>query len=129
MPSRNLAPSGISARSGISALSVIEVGIPIEAPFTVMCDNQGTVFTVHNPILNPGSKHLDIRYFRVRQHIKAGLTDVMHCRTGDNVADFFTKSLAFPQFDRFRNLLMNSSTSLRQEWSREGNAKRQREAG
>ena len=99
-----------------------EVGITQASPTPILCDNQGTVFTSHNPVINPGSKHLDIRYFRVRQHINSRLLDVLHCRTNENVADFFTKSLAFPQFDHFRNVLMNCDPQLRAEWSVMGKA-------
>ena len=103
-----------------------EVGITQPSPTPILCDNQGTVFTSHNPVIQPGSKHLDIRYFRVRQHINARLIDVVHCRTNENLADFFTKSLAFPQFDLFRNILMNSTTQLRGEWASLGKATRER---
>ena len=105
-----------------------EVGITQSTPTPILCDNQSTVFTSHNPVINPGSKHLDIRYFRVRQHINARLLDVVHCRTNENVADFFTKSLAFPQFDHFRNILMNCSPQLRAEWASEGKAVRDKMA-
>ena len=92
----------------------------LEGPIPIMCDNQGTVFTAHNPVINSNSKLLDIRYFRVRQHINARLVDVLFCRTTENLADFFTKSLAFPQFDKFRNIIMNSDRQYRLEWAKKG---------
>ena len=92
----------------------------LNLPVPILCDNQGTVFTVHNPVINSASKHLDIRYFRVRQHINSRLINVLHCRTAENLADFFTKSLAFPQFDNFRNIIMNSDRQDRLEWSKSG---------
>ena len=92
----------------------------LHGPVPIMCDNQGTVFTAHNPVTNSNSKHIDVRYFRVRQHINARLVDVLFCRTNENLADFFTKSLAFPQFDNFRNIIMNSDRQYRLEWSKTG---------
>ena len=100
-----------------------EVGIALDGPLPIMCDNQGTVFTVHNPNINHRSKHLDIRYFRARQHIQAGMIDVHHCPTQYNIADFFTKSLAVPQFNKFRDAIMNSNRGLRQQWQAEGNVR------
>ena len=38
-----------------------------------------------------GSKHIDVRYFRVRDFIKNKLLRVIFCRTNVNIADFFTK--------------------------------------
>ena len=79
-----------------------------DMPIPVMCDNQGTVFTVHNPNQNQRSKHLDIRYYKCRQYIEQGLINVLHVRTNLNIADFFTKSLATPAFKKFRNIILGT---------------------
>ena len=97
-----------------------EVGIKITKPVPILCDNQGTVFTVHNPFINHRSKHLDIRYFRTRQHIRQGFIDVIHCRTHLNLADWFTKSLASKQFYNFKDIIMNSTPRMRELWYAEG---------
>ena len=103
-----------------------EAGIATASPIPIMCDNQGTVFTAHNPNMRSGSKHLEVRFFRVRQHINARLINVVHCRTNENIADFFTKSLAYPQFDKYRNILLNCDRQLRSEWAVAGKAARTR---
>ena len=53
------------------------------------------------------SKHLDVRYFKTRDYIEAGILSFTYVDTSDNIADFFTKSLARPAFSRFRRFLMN----------------------
>ena len=86
---------------------------------------------MENPVMMPGDDHdiVDMATFglifrfglhTVRQHINARLVDVLFCRTNENLADFFTKSLAFPQFDNFRNIIMNSDRQYRLEWSKTG---------
>ena len=47
------------------------------------------------------------RLHRVRDYIKEMMLQVRHIRTGDNVADFFTKALQGPEgYERFREFLM-----------------------
>ena len=70
-------------------------------------DNQATIFTANNPETSQRSKHLEIRWFRVRDYVQNQTLRVRHIPTGGNVADFFTKSLQGPDsFERFRRQLM-----------------------
>ena len=100
-----------------------EVGVHITQPIPILCDNQGTVFTANNPSQNQRSKHLDIRYFRVRQFIESNLMDVLYVPTTANLADFFTKSLTPVHFYQFKHLLMNTDQELCQRWAKEGRNK------
>ena len=76
-------------------------------PTWLLGDNQATIFTANNPETSQRSKHLEIRWFRVRDYVKDLTLRVRHIPTGGNVADFFTKSLQGPDsFERFRKHLM-----------------------
>ena len=76
-------------------------------PTWILGDNMSTTFTANNPDTTQRSKHLEVRWFRVRDYIKGELLAVRHIRTADNVADFFTKSLQGAEsFDKFRAYLM-----------------------
>ena len=76
-------------------------------PTWLLGDNQSSIFTANNPETSQRSKHLEIRWFRVRDYIKEMMLQVRHIRTGDNVADFFTKALQGPEgYERFREFLM-----------------------
>ena len=97
-----------------------EIGIDAKDPTPILCDNQGTVFTVHNPYINHRSKHLDIRYYRTRQMIQNGQIDVMFCRTQFNLADFFTKSLEPSHFHSFKDIIMNTTPEMREAWREDG---------
>ena len=84
-----------------------EIGFTTHHPIPVMCDNQSTVFTVHNPVLSHRSKHLDVRMFKARQFIAEQLINPLYCPTACNLADFWTKSLERTHFEKFRNIIMN----------------------
>ena len=76
-------------------------------PTWLLGDNQSAIFTSTNPETSQRSKHLEIRWFRIRDYIKNLDIQVRHIRTGDNIADFFTKALqGHESFGRFREFLL-----------------------
>ena len=75
-------------------------------------DNMGTWHTVNNPTSTAqASRHLDVRYFKVRDHISDGKLRVHFLRTELNVSDFFTKGLPSPAFRSFMQILMGTVSS------------------
>ena len=56
------------------------------------------------------SKHLDTRYFKVRDHIRERKLRVNFLRTHVNVSDFFTKALGNPAFADFKQIIMGMRT-------------------
>ena len=83
-------------------------------PTPVFVDNAGTVKTANNPVSSTqSSKHLEVRYFRVRDWIRHKLLRVIFCRTHQNLADFFTKPLPTPAFQGFLHTLMGCRDSGR----------------
>ena len=52
------------------------------------------------------SKHIDVRFLKIREYVASGELRVVHVRTDYNVADFFTKGLTIQKFSNFRNMLM-----------------------
>jgi hypothetical protein len=53
------------------------------------------------------TRHLNIRYFFVTDHVKAKEVLIEHCPTEDMVSDFFTKPLQGSLFRKMRNKIMN----------------------
>jgi hypothetical protein len=81
-----------------------EIGYHMK-PFPLFNDNLGATQTVNNPVTSWRTRHLDVKYFKIRDYIKEQKLTVSHISTTLNVADFFTKALAYPMFSKFRNYL------------------------
>lgn len=74
-------------------------------PTTLMCDNKSAISIARNPILHGRTKHIDTRYHFIRDLIKDGTINIIHCSTLDQVADVFTKGLPNCKFEVLRNML------------------------
>ena len=53
-------------------------------------------------LLSPRTKHIGVRYHRVRGEVERGAIDARYVPTQDNPADMFTKSLPKVSFVKFR---------------------------
>jgi len=75
---------------------------------TLQQDNEGTITLAHN---GSGSyrktKHINTRYFSIKELIESNRLDLEHCRTEDMPADVLTKPLTGHKFIKFRKMLMN----------------------
>ena len=54
----------------------------------------------------PRSRHIDIRFFWIKDSTKANGIDIRHCPTLQMLADFFTKPLQGALFHKFRDVLL-----------------------
>jgi len=71
----------------------------------IFCDNNSTIKLSKNPVLYGRSKHIDVKFYFLRDLNTVGVIDVMYCRSKDQVADIFTKALKMESFVKFRKLL------------------------
>jgi hypothetical protein len=71
-------------------------------------DNQSAIKLETNGRLSAGPKshHIDIRYFWMKDRVKAEGITIRHCPTLQMVADFFTKPLQGTLFCKFRDVIM-----------------------
>jgi transposase InsO family protein len=65
-------------------------------PFFV--DNKSAIDFSQNPIINSRSKHIDIKFYYLRDHVSDGVLDLFYCPTAEMVADVMTKPLPTTQF-------------------------------
>ncbi len=54
------------------------------------------------------TKHLDIRYFYVKDLIERGLIKVEHCISDQVIAGFFNKPVQGTRFQIFRDMILNT---------------------
>jgi hypothetical protein len=59
------------------------------------------------------SRHMDIRYFFIKDQVESKRVRIEHCPTADMVADYFTKPLQGAPFRKLRDLIMNIDPSSR----------------
>ena len=80
--------------------------IGIEISFLPLCgNNQGALFIAQNPVQECRSKHIAIRYHYVRERVELEEIELFYVPTDNNIADIFTKNLAYLKFEKFRGQL------------------------
>ena len=84
-----------------------EMGLP-QGQTQLWVDNSGAVELSRDRKSCHRSRHVDRRYFKVRELVYAGELKVDWVATDDNVADLLTKSLSFAPFDKHRRRAMNA---------------------
>jgi hypothetical protein len=82
-------------------------GYPLEGNLFYQ-DNKSTIRFEENGrrSCGPNSRHIDIRYFFIKDRIGLESIEVKHCPTEQMLADFFTKPLQGSLFRKFRAVVM-----------------------
>ncbi|WVZ75743.1 hypothetical protein U9M48_023776, partial [Paspalum notatum var. saurae] len=68
----------------------------------LLVDSTSTISVANNPILHSRTKHIDVRFYFLRDHYEKGDIDLIHVATQNQLADIFTKPLEFSAFVRMR---------------------------
>ena len=78
-----------------------ELGYKLKA--VLICgDNQGSIFMASNPVTEPHSKHIDIRYHGIRESITNGKIKLFFIDGAENPTDLLTKNLLCEKFAKFK---------------------------
>jgi hypothetical protein len=59
----------------------------------LLCDNKSAIKIAYNPCEHSRTKHIDIRYYFLRDHAIKGNIVISHVGTNDQLVDIFTKPL------------------------------------
>jgi hypothetical protein len=81
------------------------LGYNIEHPSTLYIDNQSAVSVAKNPEHHGRIKHLDLRYYWLRDVVDNGQITVKHCPTTEMPADMLTKPLVKVKVGTCREML------------------------
>ena len=83
-----------------------EQGYPLEN--ILFQDNQSAILLEKNGKFSSGqrTKHINVRYFFIKDRIDDGEIEVVYCPTDEMIGDFFTKPLQGGKFIKFRSLIM-----------------------
>src|SRR3954471_19502936 len=78
----------------------------------LLCDNESAIKISQNPVQHLRTKHIEIRYHFLRDHVLKGDIVISHVKTEDQLADIFTKPLDEKRFSTLRcelNILDSSN--------------------
>jgi transposase InsO family protein len=78
-----------------------ELGYTLETT-PVTGDNQGSLFIASNPVTEARSKHIDIRYHKIREFVQEKKVALFFLEGVENPADLLTKNLGHIKFCKFR---------------------------
>nr|GEZ43507.1 putative retrotransposon protein [Tanacetum cinerariifolium] len=97
-------------RKFISELSVVPT---IEEPISMYCDNTGAIAIANESGITKCARHFHAKVHYLREVIEFGDIKMEKVHTYDNLADPFTKALAFPKHsEHTRNIGMLPASSL-----------------
>jgi hypothetical protein len=82
-----------------------ELGYPQRAPTLLRSDNQAAIRLVHNPEFHKRTKHVDVKYHILREHLLNNVISIAYIPTNDQLADLFTKPLPRDKFLRMIHLI------------------------
>ena len=68
--------------------------------FPFFCDNTSAIAITQNPIQHSRTKHIDIRYHFIREHVMNGIVELHFVPSEKQLADIFTKPLDESTFSR-----------------------------
>ena len=70
----------------------------------ILSDNTGALANVRGIPISPRTKHIGVRYHRMRGEVVKGNIDPRYIHTSENIADMFTKTLPKALFVKFREM-------------------------
>jgi hypothetical protein len=88
-----------------------ELGLEIPDKIPIHEDNQSCIKVATNPELHSRTKHIQVRYFFVKELVEEGIFDIVYCNSADQLGDLFTKALPKDKFVTFRSTFKMCSAS------------------
>jgi hypothetical protein len=81
------------------------IGYCQTSPTTISCDNTATKTLSEDPLLHSRVKHINIKYYFLRERVQSADLRLNYINTKHNVADMFTKALDVKQFTYLQHFL------------------------
>lgn len=76
-----------------------------QGPLVIYIVNRSTINLAKNLVFHGRSKHIDIRYYFIRECVDRGENILKHVRTEEQRADVLTKAMSAIKFEKMRALL------------------------
>jgi hypothetical protein len=92
------------SRKDVKFVAIIleAIGIEIELPIIMYCDNVGAMFMAENATATVRTKHVDARYHFVREYVESGFLKIVFVNSKENKSDMFTKNVSSELYDKHK---------------------------
>ena len=80
------------------------LGFPSQVPTPIFSDNQGAIQLVKNPKFHKRTKHIETKYYLIREKYERKEIDVFYIHTKQQIADLLAKALTRESFTHLRSL-------------------------
>ena len=75
-------------RNLLSKIELKQLGATV-----IQFDNKSAIEVAKNPMNHERSKHIDVRFHFIRDHVKKGSVALLHVASQDQIVDIFIKPL------------------------------------
>nr|GEX40760.1 retrovirus-related Pol polyprotein from transposon TNT 1-94 [Tanacetum cinerariifolium] len=65
----------------------------------IYCDSKSAIVISCNPVQHSRTKHIDVRYHFIKEHMEKGTIELYFVKTDYQLADLFTKALLVDRFN------------------------------
>ncbi|KAL3700258.1 hypothetical protein R1sor_018280 [Riccia sorocarpa] len=82
-----------------------DLGLQVDGPTEIHCDNTAAMGIAANPIHHGRTKHVEVQFHYTREQLELGRITLSYVSSHENVADIFTKALPRASFLTLRKAL------------------------
>ena len=75
-----------------------ELGLIVDMPICLYCDNQAAINMVHNPVHHDRTKHVEIDRHFIKEKLDEGVLKITYVRSSGQLADILTKGVSVVSF-------------------------------
>ncbi|KAJ7951749.1 Retrovirus-related Pol polyprotein from transposon TNT 1-94 [Quillaja saponaria] len=77
----------------------------VDYPIAMRCDNESAIKLASNLVFHARTKHIEVQHHFIQEKVLEQVIEIKNISTGDQIADVFTKALAKPKLELFRDAL------------------------
>jgi kynurenine formamidase len=85
---------------------------PVSGTTTVWEDNRSCITYFKNALVSEKTKHIDLKYHFVKDHVQLGTIKLRYMSIGDMVADMLTKPLLGHEVVKHRSAILSTSAPM-----------------